>query len=255
MMKRILLSTAVLLTLAATSWAQCSDCSSCDANSGGYIDDAAYSIDDGAYSIDDASYGESLEGCGCTSCNCGVSQGYFSAGDCGSGIDYKYARLFGGLGDVDDFSMFGQTAAFDDGWGIGGALGRRVGRRRTELELSYRHNSLDLLLGGTPFANGNLSTTAVMANMMFDLVKVGRSNVYAGGGIGALYGDAHLVSGGGFAVDDTTFAYQGIVGIDRDLRNGMRGFVEYRSLTAEFDFNGDFDYDAQNLFFGVEFRR
>ena len=92
---------------------------------------------------------------------------------------------------------------------------------------------------------------------MVDFLKIGKSTLYTGGGIGAIYGDIHLVSPPPSASDDTAFAYQGIFGVDRELRNGMKGFVEYRYLAAEFDFDDgdDFDYDAQNLFFGVEFRR
>jgi len=246
MLKRILLSTAMLFALATTSWAQESGCSSCAANSGEYTGE--YS---GEYA-DDGAYSEAIESRGCASGTCGVGQDYFSTGGCGEcgcggGADYKYARLFGGLGYVDDVPFIN----FDDGWGAGGALGRRVGRRRTELELSYRHNSFDVF----PLASGNLSTTALMANMMFDILKIGKSNVYAGGGLGIAYGDAHIVTAPGFDVDDEAFAYQGIVGIERDIRNGMKGFVEYRYLDADFNFPGSVNYAAQNLFFGVEFRR
>ena len=244
MIKRILLSIALLLFLATNSWAQGCGCSSCDAGSGSYFDEAAYS--------------EVNEGCGCAASSCNIGQGYVSADSCGCGCgtEYKYTRLFGGLGYVDDVTQGPGTVDFDDGWGAGGAIGRRVGRRRTELELGYRHNSFDLNADGFgTFATGNVSTTALMANMMFDILKIGKSNVYSGGGIGIAYGDAHIVTDGGAAVDDEAFAYQGIVGIDRDMRNNMKGFIEYRYLAAEFDFIGDFDYDAQNLFFGVELRR
>ena len=242
MVKRILLSTAVLLGLATTSWAQCSTCGT---NGGGYVDDIAYSQ---AYSQPAAAggFGSRIRG---------IGQGIFSPVDTGC-MKYKYARLFGGLGYVDDVGTEdGVTADFDDGWGAGASFGRRIGRRRLELETSYRHNSVDLVDGGAVLANGNLSTTAGMANATFDWVKIGRSTFYTGGGIGIIYGDAHLTSES-TSVDDEAFAYQGIFGLDRDLRNGMRGFVEYRYLSAEFDFNdADFDYDAQNLFFGFEFRR
>jgi len=248
MFKRILLSTAVLSALATTSWAQETGCSSCDANSiqysGEYVDDDAYS--------------EAIEGYGCASGTCGVGQNYFSSGDCGCGgvTDYNYGRLFGGLGYVDDLEDDPISADFDDGWGIGGAIGRRVGRRRTELELSYRHNSFDALVLGALVDNGNVSTTTGMANMMFDFLKIGKSNVYAGGGIGLAYADVHFTSDPPESADDEAFAYQGIIGIDREIRNGIKGFVEYRYLNAEFNFGGDdFDYDAQNLFFGFEFRR
>ena len=248
MVKRILLSTAMLLALATTSWAQGSGCSSCDANSGGYIDDVAYSS-------------EVIEGCDCASSTCGVGQGYFSNVDSGCGTNYKYTRLFGGLGYVDDDDLGGGLLSldYDDGWGAGISFGRRIGRIRLDKEFSYRHNSLDVDFAGSgsPIANGNLSTTASMVNLMVDFLKIGKSTLYTGGGIGAIYGDIHLVSAPAAAVDDTAFAYQGIFGVDRELRNGMKGFVEYRYLAAEFEFDadGDFDYDAQNLFFGVEFRR
>ena len=248
MMKRILLSTAVLFALATTSWAQGSGCSSCDAGGGGDIN----------YSVDDVAYGEGIEQWSDASTDFSIGQGYFAPVNCGCSNDYKYARLFAGVGYVEDNSLTGIDADFEDGWGGGGAIGRRVGRRRTELELGYRHNSFDLSLGEFgSFANGNLSTTTSMVNVMFDILKIGKKlNVYSGGGIGILYGDFHVVSDGGFAFDDTAFAYQRIVGIDRDIRNGMKGFIEYRYLTAEIDFlDEDLDYDAHNVFFGIEIRR
>ena len=112
-------------------------------------------------------------------------------------------------------------------------------------------------IGDFLFDNGNVSTTSAMVNMMFDFLKIGKSNVYAGGGIGATYADLHLIPDGGATIDDTAFAYQGIIGVDRAIGNNMKGFVEYRYLASEFEFGGedDFDYDAQNLFFGIEFRR
>lgn len=265
MIKRILLSTAVVFALATTSWAQESGCSVCNGNnvvnSGDFIDDTAYSevIDNTASSeaIDDTAYSEVVGDQSCASCNCDVGQDYFSNADCGSAANYKYARLFGGIGYVDDTPLDGVTFDYDEGWGAGGAIGRRVGRRRTELELSYRHNSFDVGLDGTDFLqNGNVSTTTRMANMMFDFLRIGKSNVYAGGGIGITYGDIHIVSDGGDNFDDTAFAYQGIVGIDRSLGNSMKTFVEYRYLAAEFEVNDTpYDYDAQNVFFGIEFRR
>ena len=242
MVKRILLSTAMLLGLATTSWAQCSTCGT---NGGGYVDDIAYSQ---AYSQPAAAggFGSRIRG---------IGQGIFSPVDSGC-MNYKYTRLFGGVGYVDDVTEDGLTVDFDDGWGAGASLGRRIGRRRLELETSYRHNSFDFLDGDVIFLNGNLSTTAGMANLTFDWFKIGRSTFYTGSGIGLIYGDLHVTTGEGAAVDDEAFAYQGIFGLDRDLRNGMKGFVEYRYLGAEFDFNDDdFDYDAQNVFFGFEFRR
>ena len=248
MVKRILLSTAMLLALATTSWAQGSGCASCDANSSADV----------GYSIDEIAYSEGIEQWSDDATNCSVGQGYFTAVNSGCSNDYKYARLFAGLGYVEDNSLTGIDVDSEDGWGGGAALGRRVGRRRTELELGYRHNSFDLFAGGVgPLANGNLSTTTSMVNVMFDILKIGKKlNVYSGGGIGILYGDFHIVSDGGFAFDDTAFAYQRIVGVDRDIRNGMKGFIEYRYLTAEIDFGGtDLDYDAHNVFFGIEMRR
>ena len=244
MVKRILLSTALLLAFATTTWAQGSGCSSCDANNGVYVDDIAYSS-------------PAVESYGCASGNCGVGQGYFSNNDCECGENYKYTRLFAGYGDVDDVNQDGVLLDSDDGWGGGISFGRRMGPIRLEKEFSYRHNSNDLFVDDVPFANGNLSTVASMTNLTYDFLKTEKSNVYVGAGLGVAYGDLHFVTDGGAAIDDTAFAYQGIVGIDRAIRNGMRGFVEYRYLAADFEFGGpeDFEYEAQNVFFGLEFRR
>ena len=301
MIKRILLSVAVLSALATSSWAQESGCSICGAN---YVDAVA---DDMACSqATEASdceskncgcaskkcgrasktsrcalgtCGRTSKACGCSSGICGrasgtcdratkkcgcasgifdVGQSFFAPVDSGCCKKYKYARIFSGLGYVDDLPPVGGVDIdFDDGWGIGGALGRRNGRLRTELELGYRHNSFDVNFFGFPVANGNFSTTTGMANAMFDVLKIKKSTLYTGGGIGLIYGDFHQVTDGGAAIDDEAFAYQSIVGLDRNIGNDMRGFVEYRYLSADFDFGGseDIDYDANNLFFGIEFRR
>ena len=244
MVKRILLSTAMLLAFSATTWAQGSGCSSCDINNGGYVDDFAYSS-------------EAVEGDGFALNNCSVGQGYFSNSDCECGENYKYTRLYAGYGDVDDVTQSGFTVDSDDGWGGGIGFGRRMGPIRLEKEFSYRHNSNDILAGDAILASGNLSTVASMFNLTYDFLKTEKSNVYVGAGLGAAYGDFHILTGDGAAIDDTAFAYQGIVGIDRALRNGMRGFVEYRYLAADFEFDAtnDFEYEAQNVFFGFEFRR
>lgn len=211
-------------------------------------------------------------GCGCN----GAASTACNAGDCGSsvGVDYfaagssdcctsKYARAFVGWNFVEDFSepIIGAVTAdldFASGWAGGLALGRRNGIRRTELELTHRHNSFDQLIGGVLFAQGNLSTAAVMANVMFDLTKLERAdvNVYGGGGLGLSYADLHVTTPVDDSAYDTGFAYQAIAGVEKELQRGRKAFIEYRYFVSEFNFGTEaFDYEAHNIFFGLEFRR
>jgi len=205
------------------------------------------------------------QGCGGGD-GCGsVGTDYFSSSNCGCNdcCTSKYVRMFAGWNFLDDIETpaAGTVASeidFSDGWAAGIALGRRNGSRRTELEFTHRHNSYDQLVGGAVVGQGNISTAAVMANVLFDLkrLQTGNVNVYAGGGLGLAYADVHAT----FPVDsagyDTGFAYQAIAGLEKELSSGAKAFAEYRYFASEFDFgSGDLDYDAHNLFFGIELRR
>lgn len=225
MFYKILLSAVTVIALTATT--ACGQCAS-----GGCGDGIA-------------DYGG---GCGCDT-GAVVGQDYFSADagcGCGSGSRGEaYTRLYGGVNFLDT-----QGIDFQTGWGAGLALGRRSGNRRFEVELSYRDNDFD----DNPF-DGGVSQVSNMYNVLFDIDRLNflGAQFYAGGGIGLTYARASVL---GTSLSDTDFSYQAIAGLSKQLRNGAKGFVEYRYLTSEFDFpGGDFDFNNHDIFFGVELNR
>ena len=237
MFYKILLSAVLTVALtSATAWAQCHNGCQCDTGC------ATGGCDSG---------GCDLGGCDSGGCGC-VGQDYFAGGGgflTGGGVD-RYTRFFGGVNFLDTISDATGDTEFQTGWGAGLALGRRKGNRRAEVELSYRDNSFDNI---APF-DGGVSQVSNMYNVLFDLNRFNLlgGNAYIGGGIGLTYGRASVL---GLSTSDTGFSYQAIAGLSRQMRNGARGFVEYRYLSSELEFAGDFNFNNHDIFFGIELNR
>lgn len=205
---------------------------------------------------------------GCNSGCCGSASyggcGYGNCGGCGYGCcpdkHDHYARFFGGWNWADDIDFPNQSLSFEDGWGIGLAMGRQVTcNRRRELEVAYRHNSLgNFTVPGTPAFNATGSTKvySLMGNVIFDLdsIQLGQASLYTGGGFGGAFLD---FDGQGLVDEDTALAYQFICGLQRDMRSGAKAFIEYRYFgTTEFNLNGfDETYTAHNVFVGVQLKK
>lgn len=261
MFKKILLSAVLTFALSAsTAWAQGCDSGCAGGGCGGAVVGGGAGGGcsgggcDGGYAG-----GPAMGGCDGGGCGGAVGQDYFGGnagcGDCGGGCGggcCKYTRVFGGLNIIDDISDQAGLINFEDGWGAGFALGRRNGNRRAEVELSYRHNSFN-----TAADDGNITQTSNMYNMLFDLnfIRINDAQFYAGGGIGLTYADVHVVSLATEAFD-TGFSYQGIAGFSKQLRNGARGFAEYRYLSSDFNFGGgDVTVNNHSAFMGIELSR
>lgn len=187
-------------------------------------------------------------------------QSYFNAGDCGvngcdsSGMDGgccdsdgscagRYFSVFGGLADLDSQRSTGFNrnllVAFDEGYALGGALGRRVGRFfRTELEYCYRSQDPgNVIFNGNNFQNlsGNQNSHTGMYNLFFDMI-IGHGNLvpYIGGGVGVGFIDSNIDFGPGeLDGDDTALALQWMAGLSYRARPNMEIFVEYRFFEME----------------------
>ena len=142
---------------------------------------------------------------------------------------------------------------FDDGFGLGIAVGKEIPQwssetigTRLELELSYRDNDVDGVnfSGNGPASEGNVSgdvtQTSLFANVLFDFKQNGPWTPYAGLGIGATYSDVDFAYGPGVSLDDsdTNFAAQLIAGVAYDITSTTAFTVDARYARA-FDVSSD----------------
>ena len=205
-----------------------------------------------------------------------------------------YLSIFGGLNQLDDLTgqspADGATSSsfdLDDGLGFGFALGQYQGYNlRTEFEYSYRSNDVDQITlsqnAGNALTlndfdlNGELTAHAGMGNLIWQFR--GRHSrwvrPYVGAGAGFAFFNADFSRLGQDIIangndGDSTFAYQLFGGINAQLTKRMDVFLEYRyfaadSLRLETDFANvtgdvgsvleDYDYEANNVFFGVRLK-
>ena len=192
-----------------------------------------------------------------------------------------YVSVFGGYLQLEDMGPVSQrgftigggvdsTAVFDDGVGVGVALGQFQGPNlRTELELSYRFNNASSIFRTSPVSLGSTSNTVGSAesltgmfNMVWDFNPrpvFGRWRPYAGGGLGFTILDIDVTETVFDEVNESqsSFAFQLMAGASRPISSRMDGFVEYRYLHAESvrlvagSGAGSVEYESDNIFFGV----
>lgn len=162
----------------------------------------------------------------------------------------------------------------------GVAVGRQFHPRgRMELEGAFREHDfesfqvqsfVDGVEDGAPAiadAAGSIRTISGMGNILFDVNprSKNRFNLYAGGGVGMMdFSGMATTATNVYQFDDTNFAFQVIVGLNRAVSRRIDAFAEYRYVVAEnvniFDQTagvslGDFDYRANEVFVGVRLRR
>ena len=202
-----------------------------------------------------------------------------------SGVPLYYFSLFGGWSDLSDLEIVNEEGAINidssNGVGLGAAFGQIQGRNlRSEFEFSYRNHDLeDLFL--LDFAGGSENITGVgdiqsfagMFNVYWEFVDLlgGRVAPYIGAGIGAVNVSADLrLDGGADAFndgEDSSFAYQYIVGLNYKLREYSDLFIEYRHFAADslrldtslpdgslLNGDGELNYQTNNIFFGMRLK-
>lgn len=164
----------------------------------------------------------------------------------------------------------------NDGFVIGGAVGRTFGRRfRGEFEFAYRNarlQSAGISINGQPQGelgiDGTLNQYSAMPNLLVDLNPGGRINVYGGVGAGVVFNDLDAreeTTPVGIRLRASSFAYQGIVGVSTRLRCRLEPFAEYRYFGTDKlridavapigSANADVDITSNNVVFGVRLFR
>jgi opacity protein-like surface antigen len=224
-------------------------------------------------------------------------------GDCGAQCganqccNDRYLTIFGGAASFNDIgfdlaltapggAQTGLSAIVEqnDGWTVGGAIGKRLSRRvRGEVEWSYRNaslNSASVVLNGVPLANaaldGQLNAYRSTSNLLFDMNPGGRINMYFGGGVGVGVIDLDATEPTApnatnpptpitARLETSTFVYQGIVGISARIKPCAELFVDYRYTgTDHIEINTtspigttnlDVDITSNDIYIGIRFWR
>jgi outer membrane protein OmpA-like peptidoglycan-associated protein/opacity protein-like surface antigen len=161
-----------------------------------------------------------------------------------------YASIEAGASWIDDQRFFQDTihgsshftyaeydSGYNAGWAILGSIGYAFSCNfRTELEVGYRHNSLDKLTEVTTTnvmtAGGELSEFTLMANLVYDLPITSNLTLSLGAGAGA--DRAQLkVDALDFSDQDWRFAWQGIAGLNYAIGEQTQLFINYRYLRVD----------------------
>lgn len=153
-----------------------------------------------------------------------------------------------GMVSVSDSTLSGNSSdklAFDPGFGFIAAVGNGFDGLRAEAEMAYRTNE-----GDSP-ANGDISSLAVMGNLLVDLAISESVRPFLGAGMGL----ANVKIDNGSDRDDTVFAYQVIAGIGFPLTYVTTLDLQYRHFaTTDPDYDAtEAKYQTHNFFAGLRF--
>jgi opacity protein-like surface antigen len=155
-----------------------------------------------------------------------------------------YGHVFGGYTQAPDLTFSGtvggnpQTVAIDfgSGYNVGLAFGKNINawstskvNTRAEVELSYSRANADAIdfsgngAGAEANTAGEVSTTNLFANVLFDFKTSSKWTPYAGFGAGVAFVDNDLVYGPGVRIseNDQVFTAQLIAGTSYALNDAM----------------------------------
>lgn len=207
---------------------------------------------------------------GCDANGCGVGNGCDGAG-CGIGggglrghlydpcCPTKYLSLYGGASDWKDINFFDDNGGYSffgsgDEFGIGGAVGRSLGRRcRGEFDVTWRRGEANYFEAGASGsvgisspASGQADVYSFIPNILVDLNPNGRINGYIGVGGGVAFTNLDYVADSGTVLDvnGSAFAYQGIFGVSACVSQRAELFFEYRYFATD---DQSFSYDGVGL--------
>lgn len=193
-----------------------------------------------------------------------------------------YLTLYSGWAFTDGYSgidegppVVGRWGDLNDGYNLGLALGKDVCGNRFEVEYFYRNNSAGDWTAGPiigPYVTqdwrGRLNCHSLMFNAVHRFEQHTLCDIvtpYAGAGIGVAFLDGDFsTAAANMEVDDTEFAFQGILGLSTQLTQNVSLLTEYRyfgsteatlvNTTAATQI-GDFDYSSHNVLFGISIQR
>ncbi|MAW79129.1 MAG: hypothetical protein CMI63_02745 [Parvularcula sp.] len=158
-----------------------------------------------------------------------------------------------------DATPVGWETDFDTGFAIAGALGKRYGAFRGEIEVAYQTNDIGshagvtaagialdaedagVLITGSPNigvsvgdlvadGQGDVSNIFVMANVFYDFDTGGPLKPYIGAGIGVGFVDVDYSPSAVAIIQDdaTAFAYQGAAGLAYEVSSSIDLTLAYR---------------------------
>ena len=225
--------------------------------------------------------------CGSAGCGggCGIGGGRMGSGGSGALMDRvknfilpsdgcggRYRSIFGGWSDMQDYngvdSFTGDPVGgtFNDGFILGTARGRYINEHlRVEWESNWRNNSGEDVV--TDLGTGPLDGQFNMFSSLINTVRefgCGRVRPYIGGGIGLGIQDGEFfVDDDVIRLDDWTFAYQGIIGLNMLQSDRTDFYCEYRyygNANTGIEFNGtefddQFGFQSENIVFGFRIKR
>lgn len=143
----------------------------------------------------------------------------------------------------------------DPGFGFLAAIGNNFDGLRAEAEMSYRTNDQDEFSSAASSGplNGEITSLALMGNLLVDLPLSEIVRPFLGAGIGLANVESDI--SGASNADDTVFAYQAIAGIGFPLTHITTLDFQYRYFaTADPDFGSvEAEYDTHNFFAGLRF--
>jgi len=143
-----------------------------------------------------------------------AAQGLYAGGQFGFGLG-------GG-----EFDNTGFDLELDSGPFVNGFVGKDLGSIRLEGEIAYRRNDMDNL-GGVPVV-GEMSSTALMANLYYDFGSGAGVTPYVGIGLGA----ADVKFDSGVTDSETTFAMQLMLGVAFPISQTLSWTGELRGFAA-----------------------
>lgn len=190
------------------------------------------------------------------------------------GQRFDYASVYSGWVFLNDYEggnvLTPSRGTFDDGWLLGGAVGKCLNNcNRFEMEFFYRNNRGNQWSGplGTAAWDGRLNSFSSMANLLHDFrgLQGCYTTPYAGAGAGAAYLEGEFSTpAADYRLDDTVFAYQGILGLRTQLTCRTSLLTEYRyfgTSNARLTNNlsaatlGTLGYDSHNAMIGLSISR
>jgi opacity protein-like surface antigen len=149
--------------------------------------------------------------------------------------------------------------SYDNGFGLGVALGYQLPMFRLEGEIAYRANDMDEVsyLGESAKVNGDVSILSLMGNGYYDFANATAFTPYVGVGLGMAKIDA-TIDAFSWDDDDTVVAYQIMVGGNFALTKQISLDAEYRYFGCqdpEFDAGDGYTSEAEvrshNLSVGI----
>lgn len=191
-------------------------------------------------------------------CIVGLAMALMMGGVVASASAAPYLSGSFGLISANDSTLSGAGSgelSFDPGFGFIAAVGNNFDGLRAEVELAYRTNDFDEFSSGgvSGSVNGDMSSLALMGNLLADLPLGESIRPFLGAGIGLANVDANSNDLGD--EDDTVFAYQAIAGLGFPLTHITTLDLQYRYFaTADANFDGtDVEYQTHNFFAGLRF--